>query len=149
MHPLVEYWSTLSADVSANSQLTESWPTSRPTDQLIVLVVCWPIVSRLIYWLPTDIWPILHWYLVDGIFLSTQIFVVTKSMQQFLRGFGGFHQPNVRVSSVCAIFFGKNWGHYGIAFQRYYTLYIIPQTVYQYSTDNWHSLYRLRVDRYT
>ena len=110
MHPLVEYWSTLSADVSANSQLTESWPTSRPTDQLIVLVVCWPIVSRLIYWLPTDIWPILHWYLVNGLFLSTQIFVVTKSTQQFLRGFGGFHQPNVRVSSVCAIFFGKKLG---------------------------------------
>ena len=43
------------------------------------------------------------------------------STQQFLRGFGGFHQPNVRVSSVCAIFFGKNWGHYGIAFERYST----------------------------
>ena len=25
----------------------------------------------------------------------------------------------------------------------------IPQTVYQYSTDNWHSLYQLRVNRYT
>ena len=39
-------------------------------------------------------------------FVSTQIVVVAVSMQQFLRGFGGFYQFDV---SVCD-FFGKKMG---------------------------------------
>ena len=31
-------------------------------------------------------------------------------MQQFLRGFGCFHQPNLRVSSACAILGGGGGG---------------------------------------